>query len=157
MPSVATATVTLGSLTGSPLVWTDTGTYGTIVSRTLVIKDYQGNIVQTVSLGAALVYDLVITADNWYSFVAIIVDNTGTFTSTVFYVSTGFYWAAYLTQFTSTNCGCTGRNWNLEVSQLLLQAALRFNLAGQSGAASAQASIVGANFYVNQNIVSQLM
>lgn len=153
--STASATVTQGSLTGSPLIWTDTGSYGTIVSRTLVISDYLGNVLITQNLGATLTYQFSISSDNWYSFVATIIDNTGTFTSTVYYVSTGFYWATYLAQFTATNCGCNGNNGNLELSQLSLQAALRYNLGGLADAASSQAAIVAANFFVNQNIVSQ--
>jgi len=156
MPSVATATVTLGNLSGSPLNWNDTGSYGTIVSRTLVITNSIGTVLETVPLGAALTYAFTITSDNWYCFTATIVDNTGTFTSVVYYLSTGFYWATYLQQFVSNNCGCNGQNCNLETSQLFLQAALRFNLAGASGAASAQSCIVLASYYVNQSIVSQL-
>lgn len=157
MPSTPSGEITLGSLSGSPLVYTDTGTYGTIVSRTLVISDYQGNVLETVNMGATLTYSYSITADNWYQFVCTVIDNTGTFVTTIYYVSTGFYWATYLAQFVATNCGCTGNNCNLEISQSLLQAALRFNLAGQSGAASAQACIIGANYFVNQNITSQLL
>ncbi len=155
MPSVAKATVTQVDLSGSPLQWLDTGTYGTIVSRTLVISDYLGNVITTQSLGTALSYNFIITSDNWYSFTAIIIDNTGTFTSTVYYVSTGFYWNAYVAQFNATGCGCVGNNCNLEKSQLALQAALRFNLGGLPDAASAQSAIVAANYFVNQNIVAQ--
>lgn len=157
MPSVASATVTQAGLSGSPLLWSDTGSYGTIISRNLVISDYQGNVLISVPLGTTLTYDFVITSDNWYSFVATIVDNTGTFTSTVYYVSDGFYWTSYLNQFTSTNCGCQGNNENLEISQLQLQAALRFTLAGQSGASAAQQCIVAANVFVNQSSVVQLV
>lgn len=153
--SVATATVTQVNLTGSPLLWQDTGSYGTIVSRTLVISDYLGNVITTQNLGTALNYQFVVTSDSWYSFVCIVVDNTSTFTSTVYYVSTGFYWNTYLAQFNATNCGCNGNNCNLELSQLSLQAALRFNLGGLPNAASAQKAIVAANFFVNQNIVAK--
>jgi hypothetical protein len=154
--STASATVSLANLSGSPLVWQDTGSYGTIVSRTLVITDYEGNVLENVSLGATLTYDFTISADAWFCFTGTIVDNTGTYTSVVYYVSTGFYWATYLEQFTSTNCGCTGVNRNLELSQLQLQAALRFNLAGASGAAAAQNCIIMANYFVNQSITAQL-
>lgn len=156
MPSTPSATVVQGSLTGSPLIWQDTGSYGTLVSRTLVITDYLGNTVQTVNLGATLVYDFVISSDNWYAFTGTVIDNTGTWVSTVYFVSTGFYWQTYLAQFNDTNCGCVGNNCNLEESQLCLQAALRFNLAGLAGAASAQNSIVAANFFVNQSLNVQL-
>ena len=156
MPSVASATVTLANLSGSPLEWTDTGSYGTIVSRNLVITNYLGATVGSANLGSATSYAFSITADDWFAFTATIVDNTGTFTSVVYYVSTGFYWATYLAQFTTSNCGCIGNNCNLEISQLQLQAALRFNLAGASGAASAHITIIAANYFVNQSIEVQL-
>lgn len=154
--STASATVTQGSLTGTPLIWTDTGLYGSIVSRTLVITDYQNNVVETISLGSTLIYDFVITADNWYCFTGTVIDNTGTFVSTVYYVSTGFYTASYLAQYASTNCGCIGVNCNMEAAENAYNAALRFNLAGLSGAASSQASIVAANVLINANTTVQL-
>lgn len=155
--STASATVTLANLSGSPLLWTDTGSYGTIISRTLTIYDYQGNVLTTQSLGSTLTFDFDITSDNWYQFTGVVVDNTGTYTSQVYYVSTGFYWVTYQSVYNASNCGCNNDNWNLVVSQLALASALRANLAGLAGAAQAQRDVVAANVFVNMSIVIQLV
>lgn len=155
MPSTASATVVQGNLSGSILNWIDTGSYGTIDSRTLDIYDYQGTLLLNVSLGVTLTYAYTITADAWFSFIATIVDNTGTFTSTVYFTATGFYIAAYLNLFTSTNCGCQGNNCNMESAEYAYNAAVRFNLAGLAGAAQAQREIVAANVLINTNVIPQ--
>src|SRR3982750_3712936 len=98
--STASATVVQANLIGSQLLWVDTGTYNTIISRTLNIYDCNNNPLLTVSLGATTSYTYTITADSFFKFSAIIVDNTGSFTSEVDFVATGFYTAAYLNAFT---------------------------------------------------------
>lgn len=159
MPSTPSGTVVQDGLNGGSLLFTDTGSYGTIVSRTLTVYDYLGNIVSPspFNMGNNLTQIFNFNADAWFHFQNIVIDNTGTWTTDVYVVATGFYWSTYLVQFNATNCGCQGNNRNLEVSQLSLQAALRFNLVGIAGASSAQSCIVAANYWVNQNIISQLM
>lgn len=156
MPSSASATVAQNNLSGTELLFTDTGTYTGVVSRTLTVYDYLGNIVTLQSLGSVTTYILTISSDNWYQFQCVVVDANGTWKSTVYFVATGFYTAAYLNQFTTANCGCQGNNCNLEIAENFLNAALRYNLAGLSGAANSQACIVAANVFVNQSPVVQL-
>ena len=158
MASTPSGTVTQGNLVGNELLFTDTGSYGTVSSRILNIYDYQGNLIQTYNMGANLTQIFPIPADNWYWFVCTVTDNISgsPWVTNVYYVSTGYYWTAYQAQFDSTNCGCGCNNYNMEISNLLLQAALRFNLAGLSGASSAQQCIVAANFFINQSVTSQL-
>lgn len=145
--STASATVVQANLTGSQLLWTDTGSYGTIVSRNLTIYDCNGVVLLTVSLGTTTTYTYNITADAFYQFICVVVDNTGTFTSTVDFVAIGFYTAAYLGVFNSTSLGNTGILCNLDAAENFLNAALRFNLAGNFVAANA--NIVAANVLVN--------
>lgn len=155
--STPSGTVTQNTLNGGSLLFTDTGSYSTIISRILTVYDYQGNVVSPspFTMGNNLTQIFTFAADAWFHFQCVVVDSSGTWTTDVYFVADGFYWETYLTQFTSTNCGCVLNNKNLEYSQLALQAALRFNLAGLSGAASAQNCIVAANYFVNQSIISQ--
>ena len=159
MASSPSGTVVQNGLGGGSALFTDTGSYGAVSSRVLTVYDYLGNVVapSPFTMGANLTQVFNFSADAWFHFQCIVTDNLGTYTIDVYWVAQGFYWVSYLVQFNATNCGCQGNNCNLEKSQLSLQAALRFNLAGLTGAASAQSSIVMANFWVNQNIVSQLM
>lgn len=145
--STAIASVVQANLSGSELLWTDTGTYGTIISRTLTVYDCNGNVLLTVELETALTYLYTITADAFYQFVAVIVDNTGTYTSTVDYVAIGFYTAAYLNAFNAAGCGCNIPQCNLEIAENFYNAALRFNQA--SSFVAANSNIIAANVYVN--------
>lgn len=154
MAAIATGTVTQNNLTGSQLLYTDTGTgYGTITSRTLNVYDCNNNLLFTFNMGTNLTQVVTITADAWFKFVCTVVDNTGTYSAEVDYVAIGFYTAAYLEQFVSTNCGCQLDNCNLDIAENFLNAALRYNLAG-NGIAS-NANIVAANIYVNMSPVVQ--
>jgi|GEM_PF-2946122 hypothetical protein len=155
MPSTPSGTAVENSLTGGSILYTDTGTYGPVSSRVLTIFDYQGNLLSTINMGTGLTATYTFPSDAWFKFVCTVIDNTGTWVTTVYIVTDGYYWATYTSIFTSANCGCVGNNCNLEVSWQCLQAALRFNLAGLSGAASAQNCIVAANYFVNQNAVIQ--
>lgn len=146
MASIATAKVTQANLIGSLLQWLDTGSYGTIVSRTLNIYDCNNNLLQTVSLGATLSYQYTIAADAFFKFVATIVDNTGSFISEVDYVAIGFYTASYLNSFNG-QAPLPINNCNLDTAENFLNAALRFNVGGNFVAA--QANIVLANYFVN--------
>lgn len=149
-------TVKQNTLNGGSLLFTDTGSYGTIVSRNLTVYDYLGNVVQTFNMAANLTQVFTFASDAWFHFQCIVVDNTGTFTSDVYVVADGYYWDSYTEIYNSTNCGCGVNDCNLEKSQNALNAALRFNLAGISGAASAQREIVAANIYVNMSAIIQL-
>lgn len=153
--STPSGKVTQNNLSGSELLYTDSGSYGTIVSRNLTIYDYQNQPLITVSMGAALTYIYTITADAWFTFECVVVDNTGTYTTTVYYTAGGFYTAAYLNLFTATNCGCQGNNCNMEYAEYAYQAAIRFTLAGLAGAAQAQREIVAANVLINTNVIPQ--
>ena len=144
--STASATVVQANLIGSQLLWVDTGTYNTIISRTLNIYDCNNNPLLTVSLGATTSYTYTITADAFFKFSAIIVDNTGSFTSEVDFVATGFYTAAYLNAFTG-NVPLPISNCNLDIAERFYTAALRFNVGGNFVAA--QNNIVWANYFVN--------
>lgn len=144
--STASATVVQNNLTGSELLWSDTGSYSTIISRTLNIYDCNGELLQTVSLGTALTYTYTITADAFFQFICTVVDNTGTFESEVDYVAIGFYTAAYLNAFTG-NVPLPINNCNLDTAENFLNAALRFNVGGNFVAA--QTNIVLANYFVN--------
>jgi len=108
MASSASATVVQANLTGSELLFTDTGTYGTIISRTLNIYDCNGNLLQTVSLGNTRTYLYTIT----------------------------FYTASYLNAFTG-NVPLPINNCNLDRAENFLNASLRFNVGGNFVAAQA--------------------
>jgi hypothetical protein len=159
MASQPSGTAVENSLTGGSILYTDTGQYGVVSSRVLTVYDYLGNLLQTFNMGSNLTATYTFPADVWLKFVCTVTDNVSgsPWVTTIYVVAQGYYWNAYLEQFNATNCGCNGNNCNLEKSQLSLQAALRFNLAGPAGAASANSSIIMANYWVNQNIVSQLM
>lgn len=146
MASVASATVVQANLTGSELLWTDTGTYGTIISRTLNIYDCNGDLLQTVSLGVTTTYTYTITADAFFQFICTVVDNTGSFSSEVDYVAIGFYTAAYLNAFTG-NVPLPINNCNLDRAENFLNASLRFNVGGNFVAANT--NIILANYFVN--------
>lgn len=154
--SVASGTVQQSGINGGAALYTDTGVYNTIISRNLTVYDFQGNILQTFNMGSNLTQIYTFPGDAWFQFTCVVVDNTGTYTNTVYFVSQGYYWDAYDVQFNATVCGCIGNNYNLEKSQLALNAALRFNLAGMAGAASAQNCIIQANYFVNLSITTQL-
>lgn len=153
--STPSGTVVQANLSGSELRFTDTGSYGTIVSRNLSIYDYQGVLLITVDLGTNLTYLYTITADQWLHFQNVVIDETGTYTTDIYFTATGFYVAAYLNLFSSTNCGCQGVNCNMEYAEYAYQAALRFTLAGLAGAAQAQRNIVAANVLINTNVIPQ--
>lgn len=153
--STPSGTVKQNNLSGSELLFSDTGSYSTIVSRNLSIYDYQGALLTTVNLGTNLTYIYTITADAWLHFQNVVVDNTGTFTTDIYYTAGGFYTAAYLNLFTATNCGCQGNNCNMEYAEYAYQASIRFTLAGLAGAAQAQREIVAANVLINTNIIPQ--
>lgn len=130
---------------GNTLTFTDTTTgVGTLVSRTLNIYNANGVLLTTINMGATLSTTYSITADQYLSFVETIIDNTGTYTGTVNIVSDGFYWVANLNMLVLFNPNFC----NITISLAFLAAAQRYGLAGNGIAA--QANIILANYYVNQ-------
>lgn len=143
-----------GTITPSPgglvLTYLDTGSYGTIISRTLTVYNY--NLAATYgpfSMGTNLSQAVDVTADGWLRFICIVVDNTGTFTATVDYLAEGQYIASFLNRMVSQGCGCDNTNQfcNLFKAQLNLVAAEWFSIPGLP--IPAQSSITAANVYVN--------
>lgn len=153
--SASLGTVAQYSLDGSQLIFTDTGSYTPpIASRVLTMYDPLGNVLQTFDMGTNLTQIITISADGGYRFILAVTDANGVVPPiTIDYVAIGYYTAAYLNQFSSTNCGCDLNNCNLEVGELFLNAALRFNLAGNLAAANA--NVIAANVYVNMSPVVQ--
>lgn len=153
--STPSGTVVQNGLNGGSLLFTDTGSYGTVSSRTLTIYDYLGNPVapSPFNMGTNLTQLFSFNTDAWFHFQNVVVDGSGTWTTDVYVVADGFYWEAYLNQFVASQCGNVGVNSNLEISQLCLQAALRFNLSGLPGAASTNSAIIAANYFVNQSVL----
>lgn len=153
--SVSSGTVVQYSLDGSQLQFTDTGSYTPpIASRVLTMYDPLGNVLQTFNMGTSLTQIITISADGGYRFILAVTDSTGVVTPiTIDYVAAGFYVAAYLNQFASTNCGCEFNNCNMETAELFYNAALRFNLAGNL--AAADANIKAANVFINMSPVVQ--
>jgi hypothetical protein len=151
--STPSATVIHSNTSGSTLLWTDTGTYGTITSRTLVISDAFGNVLQTVSLGVVLTYTYTITYDAFYKFVHTVVDSNGTWTYEVDWVAYGFYAAQYLSQVSAsiTNGGYSIETNNyLDIAERFYSAAIRMNIAGNF--ITANNLIQAANYYANLQI-----
>lgn len=154
--STPSGTVVQYGILGGQALFTDTGSYSTLISRNLTVFNYLGDVIQVFNMGVNLTQIFSFAADAWFQFTCVVVDNTGTWTTNVYFVSQGYYWDAYTNQFNSTACGCVGNNCNLEVSQLCLASALRFNLAGLAGAVSANRDILAANYFVNSSIQVQL-
>ena len=136
---------------GNILTFTDTSTgVGTLVSRTLNIYDANGNLLQTINMGATLAATYNITADAYFQFIETIVDNTGTYTLTINYLSTVFYQNAFSTAIagvTTYDSDFFGVVSNLNISQDYYQAANRFFIGGFG--VSANNMITQANFFVN--------
>lgn len=148
MPSTPSGKV-IASPGGLVLTYQDTGSYGTIVSRTLNVYDKNGTLFQgPFTMGAALTQAVNITTDQWLRFVCVVVDNTGTFTATVNYLAEGIYIASFLNRMVTLGCGCNKNQFcDLFKAQLNLAAAEWFSIPGLGIAATS--SINAANVYVN--------
>lgn len=147
--STASGTVTQ-SAGGSVLTYRDTGTYGTVSSRILVVYDPNGNILQTTPMGASLTASYDISIDQWLRFQCIVIDNTGTFTATVDYLSTAFYDNTYVNILAQLGCGCDLKQFNyIDISYFFRNAALRLALGGF--AVAANLNVIAANAYINGN------
>jgi len=159
MASTPSGTVTQYGLNGGQALYTDTGSYGTVSSRVLTVYDFNGNVLETFTMGASLTQIYTYTADAWFHFQCVVTDNVSgsPWITDVYWVSQGFYWQTYQLVYNASNCGCVNNNLNLVISQLALADALRANLAGLEGAAQANRAIIAANVYVNQSAVIQLV
>lgn len=147
MPVQTSGTVTQSS-SGSPLVFVDTTTgLGTVSSRTLTIFDGNGTQLAFIVMGAALTTPYSITADGYFTFFEQIVDNTGTYTLTINYLSTAFYDITFVNTMAQLGCGCSLEQFNyIDISQLFKAAAIRLFIGGLG--ASSQANIIAANQYI---------
>lgn len=74
MASIPSGKVT-SSQGGTVLTYSDTGSYGTVSSRILVISNSNGVPVATFNMGSSLTQNYTITADGYFSFVCTVVDN----------------------------------------------------------------------------------
>lgn len=149
--SVASGVVTQ-SANGGTLTFTDTGTYGTVSSRELVIRDSDGEILDEIDMGASLTATYTITADIYASFELTVIDNTGTYTTTVNYLSTAFYDIVFANVIAQLGCNCNCGSEQLtyaDISQLYKSAAERYALSGLAPAA--QNAITAANTIINGN------
>lgn len=153
-PGPTCSGVVTNNLAGNLLTFTDTGSYGTVSARTLVIKNSVGTVLTTINMGSSLTATYAISADAYFEFDLSVTDGSGTYTCVVDYVAYGFYTIAYLNQFSASNCGCDLNSDNLDIAEKFLQAAFRFNIANNP--AASQANILAANYYVNLSPVTQL-
>lgn len=132
------------------LTFTDESTgVGTLVSRVLNIYDYNNNLVDSINMGATLVAIYNTSADGYFSFEEIIVDNTGTYTGTCNYLCMAFYISLYAPAVASlaTYCGdLTGQIYNQSNAQNNRYAALDMASFGQG--VIAQQLITRANFLI---------
>lgn len=149
MALTVTGTISQSS-DGTQVTFTDTtsGVSG-LVSRTLTILDSNGNVLTQQSLGAVLTYTYTISQDLYLQFVEVIVDNSGTSTGQVNFLSTVFYELAFAPAITAQICPCDdlfGVIYNLNQSNLYATAAQIF--AERGIGPQAQAMITQANFLV---------
>lgn len=122
---------------------------GTLVSRTLNIYDYNNNLVDTVNMGATLTATYNVSADGYFSFQEIIVDNTGTYTGTFNFLCISFYVSLYAPAVAAltTYCGdLTGEIYNQSNAQNNRYAGLDMASFGQG--VIAQQLITRANFLI---------
>lgn len=133
------------SLDGRDLTFTDQSTgVGTLISRILVIYDADGDILTTINMGGTLTAPYDITADAYFSFVETIIDNTGTYTLIVNYLSTTFYEITYAPLANKLDCcSCEEKCLNIYKSDIAKNVAELF--ASRSVAALAQSNIEDAN------------
>lgn len=146
------AVQTSGTITqassGSPLTFLDTSSgLGTVSSRTLTIFDGNGMQLAFIVMGASLTANFPITADGYFTFFEQIVDNTGTYTLTINYLSTAFYDITFVNTMAQLGCGCSLEQFNyIDISQLFKAAAIRLFIGGLG--ASSQQAITAANQYI---------
>lgn len=148
------AVITAGKVTqsndGTILTFTDETTgIGTLVSRILVITDSNNTVVNTINMGATLTGNQGITKDVFYTFTETIVDNTGTYTVIVTYLSTAFYEIVYAPLANKLDCcSCVERCLNLYKGEISKSDAEAFAL--RNVATLAQSNIDAANIFLTE-------
>jgi hypothetical protein len=139
------------NFSGTVMTFTDTSTgVGTLVSRILTIQNANDVVLDTIDMGASLTATYDITADAWFKFTEQIIDETGTYTLTLTYLSTAFYENTFSNTIAQLGCDCNCGNEDLtyaDKGELFKAAALRF-AAGGFGVA-ANNNIVAANIYIS--------
>jgi len=142
------ATVTQ-SADGTSLTFTDTSTLsGGLVSRSLVITDQNGDVLDTVNMGSALIATYIIDADGYFTFTETLIDGTGPHTVVINYLSTAFYEIAFANTISLSGCSCAPCDY-ADNSYYLMQAAIRFALGGFGVAAAT--NITAANILISGN------
>ncbi len=131
------------------LTFTDasSGVVNPVTSRTLVITDPNGTVLDTISMGSSLTATYGVESDQWLLFSLTVIDADGTHTGETSYLSTAFYNYQYPQSIldVSSVCGDTfGVLQNLSNSQLYYTAAEDAALFGQ--AVAANTLIIQANF-----------
>ncbi len=154
MATVASGNVTAGVPVAGvvELTFTDTTTGITgLSSKTLVITDPLGTVLDTISMGAGTTATYDITSDQWLRWVLTVVDANGTSTATVDYVSIAFYQSVFAPAVAAlTNletCNIFGQAQNLSLAELNKNAALDMAQFGQ--AVQSNALIIYANYLAN--------
>lgn len=149
----ATVTPSLPNNGVVTLTYTDTSTgIGTITSRTLNIYDSNGDLLQTINMGTNPVATYDISSDLYLSFRETIVDNTGTYSGEVDYLSTVFYNVSFVNVLAQLDCNCNCGNEQLnytDIADLYLSGAEASALL--SNPVSAQAYITAANYFITGN------
>lgn len=153
MALTVTATITQsipvnGNVT---ITFTDTTTgISGLVSRTLVIKDDNGNTLDTISMGSNPVATYTLTADTYLSFTESIIDNSGLSVGNFTYLSDSFYqynFSMAVAGISSQCCDTFGILNNLYQAEVNRNAAIYMATFGQG--VNAQALITNANFLVS--------
>lgn len=131
------------------LTFTDTSTGVTgLISRTLVITDPTGLVLQTINMGVTLTATYAVTSDQYLTFTETIVDGSGTTIGVKSYVCTAFYDYLYPTLIAAITCenDTYGQIFNLSKAELYKSAAITNGEFGLG--VSANALIIQANFFL---------
>lgn len=105
--STASGIVSQTDLVGANLLYTDTGAYGAVSSRTLSVFNANGVIIGLpYNMGADLTQAVVVAKDGYLQFICVVVDNTGTYSAQVIYDTNGFFAAQSLAVLASIGCDC---------------------------------------------------
>jgi hypothetical protein len=99
-------------------------------------------------MGTSLTATYNITADGAFSFTLNITDQSGVLPAFVIpYLSPGFYFAAYLERYNSSQCGCDPKANFMDDAENAYRAADRFGLA--ANLIASQKAITDANILIN--------
>lgn len=137
---------------GTVLTYLDTGSYGTVSSRTLVIYDSNGVPVATFNMGASLSQTYNITADSYFSFVCTVADNVSgsPWIATVNYLAENICITTMVNAVSQLGCGCDCGSEKLtyiDISNIFRFCAESTALFGLG--VSAQSLITAANTYIS--------